>query len=173
MELLRSLASAETPNQLRRVALRSSGFFLSPYSLVDAKSGELVPPDKLRSVISMSYNFHGGQPSKFYELKQALLSMFWQQKPDAKLLLFQRHHRTRLIFLNQRRVTRSFTQGRASLQAPILLETELQKIRARMLARDDTLRMEGGVLVLFDERGHPRTTKEDISAARFAAKSSF
>ena len=170
MELLRSLASAETPSQLRRVALRTSGFFLSPYALVNAKTGELVKSDTLRAVISMSYNSHDGQKSKFDELKQVLLSMFWNQKPDPKFLLFQRHHRVRLILLNQRRVTQS---GKQSLEAPALQKSELRKIRARILLRDDTLRREGGILILFDELGHPRTTKEDINAARYAVKFSF
>jgi hypothetical protein len=173
MELLRSLASAETPSQLRRVALRTSGFFLSPYALVNAKTGELVTSDTLRAVISMSYNSHDGQKSKFDEMKQVLLSMFWNQKPDEKFLLFQRHHRVRLILLNQRRVTQSGKHGNASLQPPALHKSELQKIRARILARDDILRREGGVLVLFDENCHPRTTKEDINAARYAVKISF
>jgi hypothetical protein len=156
-DLLRTLSGLETAQQLRQAALRTSGVFLSPYLLVNPRTGDAVSTGTLRTLLKRAYSGFGHTPWRI---------PFWGVEKLDKEDLFVRHFRVGLQVLNQRRVT--IGGGTGPLRAPTLSRTDLAQLRVRLMRKDPLLRGTAGVLVLFDTQGRERLTMEDIGAARYA-----
>jgi hypothetical protein len=165
MDKLCTLSQTKTSSELRRVALSASGIFLSPYLLVDARTGMSANLADLRAIVASA--FAGGPTGHFERLRQAVRVVFWDHTyTDPKQLAFEAYLRIRLTIHNQRRVTR--LGGHASLTPTPLHPTALHRLRSRLLRRDIVLRGPAGVLVLFDRLGHERSSIEAVRAARDA-----
>jgi hypothetical protein len=160
MDILRTLARSETSAQLRRLALRSSGIYLSPFLLVDARTGKLVGRSLLRALLATTLA-DKVPVGMFGRLYQSVLGTFWNRRAiDQREYKFELHFRARVAYLSQRRTT--------ARDGKVDPRHELRRLRARLLQKDPVLRGPAAVLVLFDSLGHERSSQEEILAARYA-----
>lgn len=168
---MRKLFNVESPRQIRGLAIRSSGIYLSVFLLVDARTGRKKNVHILRASLAESHR--RGPSGVFERLRQSIFLFFWSKESDRdpRIDEFESLMRVGLAQRNQRRVT--LAGGRGALAAPLLGHVDLNRFRSQLMISDERMKGPGAVLVFFDSTGRARKSKEAILAALDAIASVY